>query len=89
MRTDYEAYEGKVERIMERINHTIGLEQETKDIILTALSKQISKKLIRLNDGAVVRYQCPTCRHVYWMKSMLSCEHCGQMLVYRNEGETE
>lgn len=89
MGNDYEAYERAVENVMERVKSAPDFSPDDKNIMLSALSKQIRKKLIRFTDGAIVRYQCPTCRHLYWMKSMLSCEHCGQMFVYGKEGGAE
>ena len=80
-------YEKAVASVIERVKNTSDFSQESKDIIITALTKQIRKKLIRLDNGTIVRYRCPTCGHVYWIKSMLSCEHCGQLLIYGKEDE--
>lgn len=78
-------YEKTVASVIEQVKNISDFNQKTKDMIITALTKQIRKKLVRLDNGTIVKYQCPTCGHVYWMKSMLSCEHCGQLLIYGKE----
>ena len=78
-------YEAKIRKAITQIENSKDLDSKTKNLATTSLGKQIRERLIRIENGSVIRYQCPTCGHMYWMKSMLSCEHCGQLLIYGNE----
>ena len=78
-------YEAKIQNAITQIENSKDLESKTKNLATTSLGKQIRERLIRIENGNIIRYKCPTCGHLYWMKSMLSCEHCGQLLIYGNE----
>lgn len=78
-------YEAKIQKAITQIENSKDLDLKTKNFATTSLRKQIRERLIRIENGSLIRYQCPTCGHMYWMKSMLSCEHCGQLLIYGNE----
>lgn len=78
-------YEAKIQKAITQIENSKDLDPKTKKFAATSLRKQIRERLIRIENGSLIRYQCPTCGHLYWMKSMLSCEHCGQLLIYGNE----
>lgn len=78
-------YEAKIQKAITQIENSKDLDSKTKNFAITSLGKQIRERLIRIENGNIIRYQCPTCGHLYWMKSMLSCEHCGQLLIYGNE----
>jgi len=78
-------YEAKIQNAIQQVENSKDLDLKTKNFATTSLRKQIREKLIRIENGNIIRYQCPTCGHLYWMKSMLSCEHCGQLLIYGNE----
>ena len=79
------SYEASVENIIAKINSLTELDPAEKHITTTALEKQIRKRLIKIEEDNLIRYQCPTCGEKYWMKSMLSCENCGQLLIYGRE----
>ena len=78
-------YEAKIQKAITQIENSKDLDSKTKNFPTTSLGKQIRERLIRIENGNIIRFQCPTCGHLYWMKSMLSCEHCGQLLIYGNE----
>ena len=78
-------YEAKIQNAIKQVENSKDLDSKTKNFATTSLGKQIRERLIRIENGNIIRYQCPTCGHLYWMKSMLSCEHCGQLLIYGNE----
>lgn len=78
-------YEAKIQKAITQIDNSKDLDLKTKNFATTSLGKQIRERLIRIENGNIIRYQCPTCGHLYWMKSMLSCEHCGQLLIYGSE----
>lgn len=78
-------YEAKIQNAIQQVENSKDLDLKTKNFATTSLRKQIRERLIRIENGNIIRYQCPTCGHLYWMKSMLSCEHCGQLLIYGNE----
>ena len=78
-------YEATHQKPITQIENSKDLDSKTKNFATTSLGKQIRERLIRIENGNIIRYQCPTCGHLYWMKSMLSCEHCGQLLIYGNE----
>ena len=78
-------YETKIQKAITQIENSKDLDLKTKNFATTSLRKQIRERLIRIENGNIIRFQCPTCGHLYWMKSMLSCEHCGQLLIYGNE----
>lgn len=78
-------YEAKIQNAIQQVENSKDLDSKTKNLATTSLGKQIRERLIRIENGNIIRYQCPTCGHLYWMKSMLSCEHCGQLLIYGNE----
>lgn len=78
-------YEAEIKKAIRQIYDNTALGLKTKELAITSLRKQIRRRLIKIEDGNIVRYQCPACGHMYWMKSMLSCEHCGQLLIYGNE----
>ena len=78
-------YEAKIQKAITQIENSKDLDLKTKNFATTSLRKQIRERLIRIENGNIIRFQCPTCGHLYWMKSMLSCEHCGQLLIYGNE----
>ena len=78
-------YEAKIQEAITQIENSKDLDSKTKNFATTSLGKQIRERLIRIENGNIIRFQCPTCGHLYWMKSMLSCEHCGQLLIYGNE----
>lgn len=78
-------YEAKIQNAIQQVENSKDLDSKTKNFAITSLGKQIRERLIRIENGNIIRYQCPTCGHLYWMKSMLSCEHCGQLLIYGNE----
>ena len=80
-------YETKIQKAITQIENSKDLDSKTKNFATTSLRKQIRERLIRIENGNIIRYQCPTCGHLYWMKSMLSCEHCGQLLIYGNGEE--
>lgn len=80
-------YEAKIQKAIKQIENSKDLDPKTKNFAITSLRKQIRERLNRIEDGTLIRYQCPACGHMYWMKSMLSCEHCGQLLIYGNEGD--
>jgi phage FluMu protein Com len=77
-------FEASVENIIAKIKNLKELDSVEKHTTITSLEKQIRKRLIKIEEDNLIRYQCPTCGHMYWMKSMLSCEHCGQLLIYGN-----
>ena len=77
-------YEKKIQNAISQINDCEELAFEVKDLAIKSLGKQIMQRLIRIENGNIVRYKCPTCGNLFWMKSMLSCEYCGQMLIYGN-----
>lgn len=78
-------YEAKIQKAITQIENSKDLDLKTKNFATASLRKQIRERLIRIENGNIIRFQCPTCGHLYWMKSMLSCEHCGQLLIYGNE----
>ena len=78
-------YEAKIQNAIQQVENSKDLDLKTKNFATTSLRKQIRERLIRIENGNIIRFQCPTCGHLYWMKSMLSCEHCGQLLIYGNE----
>ena len=78
-------YEAKIQKAITQIENSKDLDPKTKNFATTSLRKQIRERLIKIGNGSLIRYQCPTCGRLYWMKSMLSCEHCGQLLIYGNE----
>ena len=78
-------YEVKIQKAITQIENSKDLDLKTKNFATTSLRKQIRERLIRIENGNIIRFQCPTCGHLYWMKSMLSCEHCGQLLIYGSE----
>ena len=78
-------YEAKIQKAITQIENSKDLDSNTKNFATTSLRKQIRERLIKIENGNIIRYQCPTCGHLYWIKSMLSCEHCGQLLIYGNE----
>ena len=78
-------YEAKIQKAITQIENSKDLDLKTKNFATTSLRKQIRERLIRIENANIIRFQCPTCGHLYWMKSMLSCEHCGQLLIYGNE----
>ena len=78
-------YETKIQKAITQIENSKDLDLKTKNFATTSLRKQIRERLIRIENANIIRFQCPTCGHLYWMKSMLSCEHCGQLLIYGNE----
>ena len=78
-------FEASVENIIAKIKNLKELDSVEKHITITSLEKQIRKRLIKIEEGNLIRYQCPTCGEKYWMKSMLSCEYCGQLLIYGRE----
>ena len=78
-------YEAKIQKAITQIENSKDLDSKTKNFATTSLRKQIRERLIRIEKGNIIRYQCPTCGHLYWMKSMLSSEHCGQLLIYGSE----
>ena len=78
-------YEAKIQKAITQIENSNDLDLKTKNFATTSLRKQIRERLIRIENGNLIRYQCPACGHMYWMKSMLSCEHCGQLLIYGNK----
>ena len=80
-------YETKIQKAITQIENSKDLDLKTKNFATTSLRKQIRERLIRIENGNIIRYQCPTCGHLYWMKSMLSCEHCGQLLIYWKDGD--
>jgi len=80
-------YEAKIQKAITQIENSKDLDPKTKNFATTSLRKQIRERLIKIENGSLIRYQCPTCGRLYWMKSMLSCEHCGQLLIYGNEEE--
>ena len=78
-------FEASVENIIAKIKNLKELDSAEKHITITSLEKQIRKRLIKIEEGNLIRYQCPTCGVKHWMKSMLSCEYCGQLLIYGRE----
>ena len=78
-------YEAKIQKAITQIENSKDLDSKTKNFATTSLRKQIRERLIRIENENIIRFQCPTCGHLYWIKSMLSCEHCGQLLIYGNE----
>lgn len=78
-------FEASVENIIAKIKNLKELDSVEKHTTITSLEKQIRKRLIKIEEDNLIRYQCPTCGKKYWMKSMLSCEHCGQLLIYGSE----
>ena len=78
-------YEAKIQKAITQIENSKDLDLKTKNFATTSLRKQIRERLIRIENENIIRFQCPTCGHLYWIKSMLSCEHCGQLLIYGNE----
>lgn len=80
-------FEASVENIIAKIKNLNELDSVEKHTTITSLEKQIRKRLIKIEEDNLIRYQCPTCGEKYWMKSMLSCEYCGQLLIYGREDE--
>lgn len=80
-------FEASVENIIAKIKNLKELDPVEKHTTITSLEKQIRKRLIKIEEDNLIRYQCPTCGEKYWMKSMLSCEYCGQLLIYGREDE--
>lgn len=80
-------FEASVENIIAKIKNLKELDSVEKYTTITSLEKQIRKRLIKIEEDNIIRYQCPTCGEKYWMKSMLSCEYCGQLLIYGREDE--
>ena len=79
------SYEASVENIIAKIKNLPELDSDEKHLTTNALEKQIRKRLDKIEENNIIRYRCPTCGEMYWMKSMLSCENCGQLLIYGRE----
>lgn len=80
-------FEASVENIIAKIKNLDELDSDEKHLTTNALEKQIRKRLDKIEENHIIRYRCPTCGEMYWMKSMLSCEYCGQLLIYGREDE--
>ena len=80
-------FEASVENTIAKIKNLPELDPDEKHLTANALEKQIRKRLIKIEENNIIRYRCPTCGEMYWMKSMLSCENCGQLLIYGREDD--
>ena len=80
-------FETSVKNIIAKIKNLPELDPNEKHLTTNALEKQIRKRLIKIEENNIIRYRCPTCGEMYWMKSMLSCENCGQLLIYGREDD--
>ena len=71
-------FEASVENIIAKIKNLKELDPVEKHITITSLEKQIRKRLIKIEEGNLIRYQCPTCGESYSLARIESWRKTGK-----------